>query len=428
MAHLGIDIGTTSLKGVLVCNKSETASLKVIHEGSIDAPSSHDEQSVNTITTKIRELISGLCEIVNTDTLNVKSVSICCQMHGVVLWDRKGMASNLITWQDSRCDEGFLSKLQSYSTYNSCDLHSGYGNASLAWLAQNITKAFKDYDFSGTIADYFVYILCNLTESVISDHNAESWGFFDSYSKTWDQKAILKSGIPIQIMPKIISAGKIIGKVSNHTFRIVNTADVYVPIGDLQGSVYAILQGKPGRVFNYGTASQLVGTTDISTEHDLSNSVRTCLYTKSHKLLAAASLNGGNAVEVVIKFLNSISSTPLNYEDVMDLAMENKNTTLMVKPTFFGERHNVGFFGSIHNINVSNFSCGGLVAATFKGIVENLCEMMPSNDAINELPLYAVGIGGREVLKHYLLKYLGEFSSIDSVTAATGSVLFNLDN
>jgi hypothetical protein len=78
-------------------------------------------------------------------------------MHGLVMWNSITKEhSNLINWQDGRCDQEFLSKLPIKSK---SDLNSGYGCASLYWLSLNGHKDYLNkFDMSGTIHDYINYL------------------------------------------------------------------------------------------------------------------------------------------------------------------------------------------------------------------------------------------------------------------------------
>ncbi|CAB0039129.1 unnamed protein product [Trichogramma brassicae] len=91
------------------------------------------------------------------DGRKVESIGICGQMHGVTLWKSDAVAatssgtnngqnqfkldidkdgvSHLYTWQDGRCDIGFLDSLPRSASHLA--LHTGYGCATLFWFAKN---------------------------------------------------------------------------------------------------------------------------------------------------------------------------------------------------------------------------------------------------------------------------------------------------
>ena len=262
MACLGIDIGTTSIKCCyLQKNTSYVCHSQQVHNADIKFTSSEKkEQSVSYIFDAISWSLRNLAEQLECSILDVEQVSICCQMHGIVMWNDidNGQLSNLVTWQDQRCDNEFISNIRSITNMN--DLHSGYGCGTLAWLTKYDPEFLQKYAYCGTIADVFTFLLCGMSQnSTISDQNAQSWGLFDEESCAWNNEALQQANINFKL-PEIIKSGNVIGKVVDETFFIKKGANVYVPIGDLQASVYSVLGKKRGRVFNYGTASQLVST------------------------------------------------------------------------------------------------------------------------------------------------------------------------
>ncbi|XP_063677747.1 sedoheptulokinase-like [Bolinopsis microptera] len=428
MSRVGIDIGTTSIKCCFLSNPSSSPSTilhtKQVHTADIISSDNKHEQCAQRILSAVRTALVALAEKSGALILNVNTVSVCCQMHGVMLWNDEHDTTTLVTWQDHRCSDDFLREIR-YSEFSD-DLHAGYGSATLAWLARNTPSELKKYKHCGTVADYLVFVLCGLREGVISDHNAQSWGLFNDKTRNWDNRALNTAGVTINL-PKIVNNGNIIGCVVNEKFSIQKGAQVFIPVGDLQASVYSVLGASSGRVFNYGTASQIVHTTKCDDFGDLPVSVRRTLYTDKYNLVTAASLNGGNSMEIVFNLFSSLTAD-LHYDTVMELAYEKRNTDLRVCPVFFGERHDTGTFGSFSNVTSDNFTVGDISAAVLRGVVENLCEMMGGVQT-NFDTLYAVGIAERPILQHYLREIMGDFVLFDKdVTAAYGAILFDLDN
>ena len=88
-------------------------------------------------------------------------VAVCGQMHGVVCW-RQGRAwarntrdqlvvdtcpahvSSLYTWQDGRCDPGFLASLPCPSSH--LGLSTGYGCATIFWLLRHRPEYIRRFD------------------------------------------------------------------------------------------------------------------------------------------------------------------------------------------------------------------------------------------------------------------------------------------
>lgn len=57
-------------------------------------------------------------------------------------------------------------------------------NLFLLWL--DSPDFLKSYDAAGTIQDYVAAMLCGQERSRMSVHNAASWGYFNTTSKSWN--------------------------------------------------------------------------------------------------------------------------------------------------------------------------------------------------------------------------------------------------
>ena len=90
--------------------------------------------------------------------------------------------SNLITWEDQRCDEEFLKSLPKSQCGN--DVSTGYGLASLLWLQKE--NKLEDYTMCGTIMDFVVWLLTQTGRVHMTPHNAKSWGYFDEVLMKWE--------------------------------------------------------------------------------------------------------------------------------------------------------------------------------------------------------------------------------------------------
>ena len=202
MSHrylLGIDVGTTTVKAVLVDDDSCTvkASFSEITQADTSCEvEGSDEQSVAAILTSLDSVMTGFDQ---NDLQSVVGIGVSGQMHGCVLWkkdqirfnesriclDGNHPCSNLVTWQDNRCSQEFLSQLPP-----SCCSHvsTGYGCATLYWLSQHQPDKLNTFDHTGTVMDLIVWALCGGRDKVImSDQNAASWGYYDSKNETWEE-------------------------------------------------------------------------------------------------------------------------------------------------------------------------------------------------------------------------------------------------
>jgi len=390
MYSLGLDIGTTSCKICVVSSSNETNRIifteQLAHNAHIIQKdfTSFDEQS----PLKILETIDILLEksgCFNND-LSIKSIQICGQMHGFILWSSKSprtIVSSLVTWQDQRCSTEFLSSLGSSLTH----LRTGYGLATLLWLI-NQEKEKEDellkYDRAGTIADYVVTILCenSVNNSQISTQMATSWG---ALNNQWP--------IEHRLLPNIVEPGTIIGYWKNKI-------PVYVALGDLQCSVFSCQPENNEGVLNISTSAQLALTIDRQSsiiedsQGDHPSSSMRVPYFESKDLLVAASLNGGNILSAFVHLiyswqlsLNNISSLSIDnlWSRLIELGLQSSSTIEYFSAALFGERHDPSMSASIINIRSINLSQLNDIGSVFRSIcqwlIKNLFDML-GNDSL----------------------------------------------
>jgi len=204
---LGIDIGTSRVKTVLVNKKTE----EVCQESFEGISSEHlkveipaaKERKVEDILIALGSCMKDLESAKMLDQVNC--IGICGQMHGCVLWnddfnlDLEHLislehgdlsCSNFITWQDGRCSSDFIMSLPSSEVTPS--VSTGYGCATLFWLQRHRPELVAGFNRAGTIIDLVVWGLCKTCTGcpvvTMSSQNATSWGYFNSSKGEWERE------------------------------------------------------------------------------------------------------------------------------------------------------------------------------------------------------------------------------------------------
>ena len=123
MKAIGIDIGTTSICGILLdCTSGEI--LKSVTKNSDAFINTQNEWEKIQDTEKIISIALSITDELICDDTAV--IGITGQMHGIVYFDEKGTAiSPLYTWQDTRGNLRYK-ETQTYSEF--LNLPAGYGS------------------------------------------------------------------------------------------------------------------------------------------------------------------------------------------------------------------------------------------------------------------------------------------------------------
>ncbi|NXM27835.1 SHPK Sedoheptulokinase, partial [Oxyruncus cristatus] len=403
---LGIDLGTTSVKAALVSGTERGLALAQscsretqAHTDSLEAGPQGMEQNVQRIVRALNECLAALPQ---QQLQRVTRIGISGQMHGVVFWKSdKGCrwtecdtgpafepqdVSHLVTWQDGRCSPTFLSSLPLPQSHVS--LATGFGCATVFWYLKKSPDFLKAYDAAGTIQDYVVAMLCDLKKPLMSVQNAASWGYFNSRRKSWNTDILKKSGFPVHLLPEVGDPGSIAGRTTHAWHGIPKGVEVGIALGDFQCSVYSCLTERTDAVLNISTSAQLTISMPLGFQPpetpDPSSAVTYFPYFNGDYLAVAASLSGGNVlatfVGMVAQWTEELGlqvQESAIYTRIIQAALAQNHSKLSVHPTIFGERHIPEQLGSVTNIAASELSLGHVTRALCRGIVQNLCSMLP---------------------------------------------------
>ncbi|XP_013405429.1 sedoheptulokinase [Lingula anatina] len=432
---LGLDLGTTTVKAAIV----DCATNEVVAASSADTQASvssrdngplANEQDPKKIITALQYMVSRLPR----DKLShVLKIGISGQMHGVMFWKR-GKAwsknpfgrfevestSNLTTWQDCRCTPEFLETLPRHDSH--LRLSTGYGCATIFWYKKNHPELLDKYDCAGTIQDFFVATLCELSKPVMSTQNAASWGYFSTIANSWNTDILSRAQFPVHILPEVRPPGSIAGHLSSDWYGLAKGTPVSVAMGDLQCSILSGIQQEHDAVLNISTSAQVAfampkGFTPPPC--DLKSPIEYFPYFSDTYIAVAASLTGGNVMAAFVKMLqqwthelgHAVPDTKV-WATLLEQGEEEESTDLVISPTIYGERHMPNQHATVSNINTSNLSLGSVTLALCQGVVTNLHTMMPRDFLLGAGVKRIVGSGAaltknkviqREIEKLYSL-------------------------
>ncbi|KAJ7308804.1 hypothetical protein JRQ81_008071 [Phrynocephalus forsythii] len=430
---LGVDIGTTSVKAVLVeeaghgfmvaasCTKDTRADVE--RQG--DADLQRNEQDVRKIIAALNECLASFPP---TQLSRVSRIGVSGQMHGIMFWktgrgcrwtESRGSwtfepeeVSQLVTWQDGRCSPHFLSSLPPPRSHLS--VASGYGCATVFWYLKNSPGFLKAYDAAGTIHDYVVAMLCGHERPRMSIQNAASWGYFNTTSGSWNMDVLREARFPVHFLPEVVQLGEVAGNTSYAWHQIPKATRVGVALGDFQCSVYSCRPEPTDAVLNIGTSAQLTVSMPVGYEPGDSpepvSPVAYYPYFGKRYLAVAASLNGGNVMATFVKMLLrwtaelglQVSEADL-YPRVIQAALAQPDTSLAICPTVFGERHAPGRLASATGITAAGLSLGHVTRALCRGVIQNLHAMLPS-ECLREAGVRRIVASGSGLSKNGALR------------------------
>ena len=431
MYAIGIDIGTTSVSGILhgVADGKVVRSLTVPNDTFIKSPFPWAKlQDAN----RLLEIAKGVLTELLSGGEKVVSIGVTGQMHGIVYLDRKGEPiSDLCIWQDGRGDL-FYKDDKSYSAFmteeTGYNVATGYGSVTYFYDNENGFVP-ENADVFCTIHDLFAMRLAGLKRPVTHPSDAASLGLFDLKSGRFDADAIQKLGLKVYMFPDVCRENTVLGHY--------NGIPISVAIGDNQASFLGSVSDiKNSILINVGTGSQVSCYTDTVPD---STAVDCRPLVDGGFILAGSSLCGGRAYAILERFFREIAEGVTGVKvdsayQMMDALTDGGSVSeLTVNTQFGGTRENPELRGSICNINTENLTAKALCDGFMNGMAKELFDMFNAmKPHLNSLPKVAVGSGNgirnNKALSRVLERVFGITLMIPKTQeeAAFGASLFAL--
>lgn len=398
MKAIGIDIGTTTISGVVLDIKQERIlEAKTIRSESFIKTEHEWEQiqDVSVIMKKARKLLDELLE----SNIDVQGIGLTGQMHGIVYLNKAGEPmSPLYTWQDGR---GAIKEFDGHSIVEEVKEKTGVAVSTGFGLVTHLYNCRKNSVPEGevticTIADYLGMKLTGNSSPLVHVSNAAGFGFFDIENGTFRRDVLEKLGVNLLILPKVTREFCVLG-----TYKGI---PVTVSIADNQAAFLGAVGFRENTVLlNMGTGGQI---SVLSEQPFTGNGIEARPFVKGKYLLVGASLCGGRAYALTERFFRAFlrraggKDEPL-YGLLEQLAKDGmgRSDTMRVSTRFSGTRIEPDIRGNITNISGDNFTPEGLVYGILEGMAGELYDMyqiMHKATGIKALCLVASGNGLRK--------------------------------
>lgn len=355
MKAIGIDIGTTSVCGILIDAATGCVENSVTKNSNAFIEGCAEWEKIQSVD-RIMGVATDILEYLTAENNDICVIGVTGQMHGIVYTDKNGNAvSPLYTWQDERGNLPYRDT--TYAKY--LNSFSGYGNVTDFYNVKNGIKP-KNAESYCTIQDYFVMQICRLKKPILHSSNAASFGCYDLKANKFNYNC------PAEITSDYRIAGFYKG------------IPVSVAIGDNQASVLSTLANENDLLINIGTGSQI---SIVSSEIAKSPAIETRPYFEGKYLLAGAALCGGRAYSLLKSFyadtfgyIKKLDDDEI-YKIMNNMLKTAQKSTFRVDTRFAGTRLNPAVTGSISGITTENFTPESLTYGVLCGMADELLDM-----------------------------------------------------
>lgn len=382
-SYIGIDIGTSSMKAILLNAESEVLSE---HSAKYNNSTPHEDWLeidpiiwYKSAIGLIRKLLKDVPEYY------LKSIGITGQMHTTVFLDESGNSVRpAILWNDRRTSfeveeikkiikskNGEHKSLQIIST--------GSPAANILWLKNHERENYDKTKYIMIAKDYLVFKLSGAYSSDYCDASASS--LFDFETNSWDNKLLNLLDIEKEL-PEINSSSSIVGKLEKNILQelgLEESVDIVAGTGDNAATYYPTYK-LYGRIpiISLGTSGVLLTPTDgFIDEGYCKNLIFSDKENNLMTLVQGTVQSTGSANDWFNNRIIKDESYPQNLEEI-DTALLGNNTVLFI-PYLTGDKTVYGntsirgaFFGLSINTNVESMKLAVLegIAYGFRSIKE----------------------------------------------------------
>ncbi|MFV0289147.1 MAG: xylulokinase [Mycoplasmatales bacterium] len=254
MAYIGLDVGTSSVKGLLLNEQHE-----VVKTASRVYPINYfndgwSEQNPEDWYNKSLEVLQELI----TKEITIKGISFSGQMHGLVILDAADQVIRpAILWNDQRT----IAECQYLNEEIGKDVLrkevgnialTGYTLPKILWVKNHEPENFRKIKKVMLPKDYVAYKLTGVFASDVSDLSGTL--LFDVKNRTYSPKMVDVSGLKIENLPKILESYEVSGFLKESLKQHLN----------LKNNVKVIIGGGDQAVGAVGTGTVLKDDINIS--------------------------------------------------------------------------------------------------------------------------------------------------------------------
>ncbi len=343
MYYLGIDLGTSSVK-VLLINKDN----EIVGDASREYPVSYPqekwaEQNPIDWWIQTKEAIKDVVNKYNIPKDGIKSMSFSGQMHGLVALDGKNeVLTPAILWCDNRT-EAECEEITEYfgqeklSEYTGNKALTGFTAPKILWVKKHLPNVFAQIKHIMLPKDYVSFKLTGNYSTDVSD--ASGMLLLDVKNRTWSQEMLTFLGIEETMLPKLYESYEACGYVQPSILEELGLeGDIVVAAGAGDQAAGAVGTGTVVE----GIVSVTLGTSGVvfaaheSYAHDEKNRLHAFCHANGKYHSMGVMLSAASCLKWWVDTVQKGMSFELLLEEAQQLETEDKH--LVFLPYLMGER------------------------------------------------------------------------------------------
>ena len=403
--YLGLDIGTSSIKGLLQNQDGETiASHNAIL--SISRPKEgYSEQNPQDWIEATKLVISAIKGKAGSELKKLLAIGLSGQMHGLVAIDKADIVLRpAILWNDARCDEQAKrldAQFPDFRRIAGNAVMAGFTAPKAVWMAEQEKEIFKQIKTILLPKDYVRFWLTGEKFSDMSDASGTLW--LDVEKREYSETLISHCGLDISQMPALREGTEPAGIVRKSLADEwgLSSKVVVSGAGDNAAAACGLGVVVPGDAFvSLGTSGVVFKVTEkfypevANGAHAFCHALPKLWHQMGVTLAATDSLN----------WLSEITGASVGSLAKSARKVNAENSTLLFHPYLSGERtpHNDsnargGFFGLARSHGRAE-----MAYSVFEGISYALADCLDVISKSDQKPKTLLAVGGGANNFHWL--------------------------
>lgn len=213
---LGIDLGTSSLKGLLMNKSGEVVAFAGYDYPLLHPKKGYSEQNPEEWVKACENVFKALSEKVGDFKAELEGIAISGQMHGLVTLDgEENVVRPAILWNDTRTTkqcteimEGFGDRLITITKNKALE---GFTLPKILWMQEEERELWAKVAHIMLPKDYLIF---RLTGEFATDYSdAAGTLLLDVAAKKWSDEILAKYNIKEKILPKLYNSIDCVGKI-----------------------------------------------------------------------------------------------------------------------------------------------------------------------------------------------------------------------
>ncbi|WP_314063317.1 xylulokinase [uncultured Vagococcus sp.] len=260
---IGIDLGTSSLKGILLNRAGEIVTIKQEEYELITPQTGYSEQDPDVWTDALEQVIQQIIQEIPDAAERTEGISFSGQMHSLVLLGQEGRPLRpAILWNDVRttpqCRNIMERAGQEVISITKNRALEGFTLPKILWVKEHEPEVWQQTTSFLLPKDYAGFYLTGNQQMDYSD--AAGTLLLDVGKRTWSETIATLFELPLNIFPKLVNSSAAIGLVKPELAKHLGfTADVMVYAGGADNACAALGAG----ITREGMALASIGTSGV---------------------------------------------------------------------------------------------------------------------------------------------------------------------